>query len=90
MLHAFADSVRYGVGDHAVPFTLPAGYFTAREIQRDNQPRRGDDIHVPISASLCSKHGDNRMGVLYISCRNQSASSGSNKLWASNLSIAKK
>lgn len=27
-LHAFAGSVSYGVGDHAVPFTLPVGHFT--------------------------------------------------------------
>lgn len=93
LLHAFAGSFRYGVGDHAVPFTLllvmPL-YRVARGIQRDDQPRRGDDIHTPISASLCSKRGDSSMVVLYISCRNQSASSGTYKLWASNLSIPKK
>lgn len=73
----------------------PSHYLlaTLQSSQRDTERRpaqEGDDIHTPISASLCSKRGDSRMVVFYIRCQNQSASSGTYKLWASNLSIPKK
>jgi len=73
-----------------VPFMLPFSHFTEQPGGTGVQAaQEGVDIHSPPQLACGSERGGSRMVVLYISCRNQSTSSGSCKLWTSSFSIPK-